>query len=282
MLWNQFCLINVCLVWGGRSFTLAQTVLEHGSATVGFDAYYPVLLAAKAILSPECTVTLLADRAFEYGELLRCLTQWQWDWAIRAKTDLPVTLATGHRDCVEAWLPPPQPAHLFHRVTVLDDVHCHLATAHIPLAGEPWAVLTSRPPSLQTFALYGQRFGGMEPHFKDYKSAAFNLLDSGLREASVLTRLLMLLDTAMLIALLVGAMLVQAGQRSRLDWHGQRGLSFLQLGLRDLARRCYERSVLPVLHHLPCKSPPKAYASLRQQGKLECRIKFAKVVVFSG
>ena len=32
--WNQFGLIDVCLVWGGRSFTLAQTVLEHASATV--------------------------------------------------------------------------------------------------------------------------------------------------------------------------------------------------------------------------------------------------------
>ena len=32
MLWDRFCLIEVCLVWGGRSFTLAQVVLEHGSA----------------------------------------------------------------------------------------------------------------------------------------------------------------------------------------------------------------------------------------------------------
>jgi hypothetical protein len=31
LLWDQFCLIEICLVWGGRSFTLAQTVLEHGS-----------------------------------------------------------------------------------------------------------------------------------------------------------------------------------------------------------------------------------------------------------
>jgi hypothetical protein len=32
MLWNQFCLIEVSLLWGGRSFTLAQRVVEHGSA----------------------------------------------------------------------------------------------------------------------------------------------------------------------------------------------------------------------------------------------------------
>lgn len=28
VLWDQFCWVGVCFVWGGRSFTLAQTVLE--------------------------------------------------------------------------------------------------------------------------------------------------------------------------------------------------------------------------------------------------------------
>ncbi len=32
VLWDQYCLIEVCLIWGGRSIPLGQTVLEHGSA----------------------------------------------------------------------------------------------------------------------------------------------------------------------------------------------------------------------------------------------------------
>ncbi|MGF1497281.1 MAG: hypothetical protein ACFB8W_10720, partial [Elainellaceae cyanobacterium] len=71
-----------------------------------------------------------------------------------------------------------------------------------------------------------------EPHFKDYKSAAFALLDSGLQDAQALTCLVRLLACASLIALVLGMLLVCCGQRPRLDWHGQRGLSFLQLGLR--------------------------------------------------
>lgn len=281
MLWNQFCLIEVCLVWGGRSFTLAQQVIEHGSATVSFETYRPVLAAAKAVLPPQCAVTLLADRGFEHGELCRCLQQWQWDWAIRAKTDLNVTLATGQKHCVEQLLPAPCQAQLLPQVTILDDVPCHLATANLPSAGEPWAVLSSQPPSLQTFALYGQRFGGIEPHFKDYKSAAFHVLASGLRNAQALTCLFMLLDSAILIALIVGMLLVQAHQRSQLDWHAQRGLSFLQLGLRDIARRCYESRALPRLTALTGKSPPTACASRRKQAQLDCRFQFEKVTVFS-
>lgn len=64
---------------------------------------------------------------------------------------------------------------------------CHLATATVAGAKESGAVLSEHPPSLQTFALYGQRLGGIEPHFKDYKSAAFRVLQSGLRDTQALT-----------------------------------------------------------------------------------------------
>lgn len=281
MLWDQFCLIEVCFVWGGRSFTLAQVVIEHGSATVGFDQYQSVLQCAKRVLPPCCQVTLLADRGFEHGNLIRWLQQQNWSWAIRVKSDLKVTLSNGCTQSVEQLLPPEAQAYLFENVQVLDGIACHLVTAEVPDTKDTWAVLSDQSPSLQTFALYGKRFGGIEPHFKDYKSAAFNVLQSGLRTAQALTCLFMLLDCASLIALMLGMMLVQAGERSRLDWHGERGLSFLQLGLRELSRLCYERLSLPKLVALPNTNPLPGCASLRKRDVLDCRIEFSKVVRFS-
>lgn len=281
MLWDQFCLIEVCFVWGGRSFTLSQVVLEHGSATVGFEQYQSVLKRAQQVLPPQCQVTLLADRGFEHGNLMHWLRQQHWSWAIRVKSDLKVTLAGGCTQSVEQLLPPPEQAYLFENVQVLDGIDCHLVTAKVPETKDSWAVLSDQVPSLQTFALYGKRFGGIEPHFKDYKSAAFGVLQSGLRTPQTLTCLFMLLDCASLIALMLGMMLVQAGERARLDWHGERGLSFLQLGLRELSRLCYERLSLPKLLALPKHNPPPACASLRKREALECRIEFSKVVRFS-
>ncbi len=281
MLWGQFCLIEVCFVWGGRSFTLSQVVLEHGSATVGFEQYQSVLKRAQQVLPPQCQVTLLADRGFEHGKLIHWLRQQHWSWAIRVKSDLKVTLADGCSHSVEQLLPPPEQAYLFENVQVLDGIDCHLVTAKVPETKDSWAVLSDQAPSLQTFALYGKRFGGIEPHFKDYKSAAFGVLQSGLRTPQTLTCLFMLLDCASLIALMLGMMLVQAGKRARLDWHGERGLSFLQLGLRELSRLCYERLSLPKLLALPKRNPPPACASLRKREALECRIEFSKVVRFS-
>ena len=218
MLGEQYCLIEVCFVWGGRSFTLAQVVLEHSSATVGFEQYRSVLERAQALLPPGVQVTLLADRGFvreaspteKHGELMRWLNQQQWDWAIRVKSDLLVTTPNGRTQAVETFFPPPEQAYLVGSVQVLGDVDAHLATANVSGAQDTWAVLSSQAVSLKTFALYGQRFGGIEHHFKDYKSAALNVLDSGLCDADALTRLFMLLDCAYLIALILDMMLVQA------------------------------------------------------------------------
>lgn len=146
MLWDQYCLIEVCLIWGGRSIPLAQSVLEHGSATVGFEQYRLVLETVVAVLPDNCLVTLLADRGFEHGALIRWSRHAQWSWCLRAKSDLQITLATGKQQSVAQLLPESGQAYLFHHVTILEDISCHLATANLPTANETWAVLTDSFP----------------------------------------------------------------------------------------------------------------------------------------
>ena len=226
-------------------------------------------------------VTFLAERGFEHGELMRWLTGQGWNWAIRAKSDLQVMLKRGHQSAVAQLLPATGQVHLFHQVQVMGDISCHLAIAHCPHAKKAWAVLSNTPPSLQTFALYGQRFGGIEPHFKDYKSAAFDLMRSRVRDAQALSCLLMLLAVAQLLAIHLGFFLTVVGQRSQLDWHAQRGLSFLQLGLRELQRLCYLRLSLPPFQPLPHCHPLPASASRRKRDTLDSQIEFSRVTVFS-
>jgi hypothetical protein len=281
VLWNEYCLIEVCLIWGGRSISLAQVVLEHGSATVGFEHYRPILEQVLALLPSQSHITLLADRGFEHGELIRWLQHNQWAWAIRAKTDLKVTLPRGKTKSVEQLIPPSEQAYLIPNVTVLGNINCHLATANLPIANDSWAVLSNIPPSLQTFALYGRRFGGIEPHFKDYKSGAFKVTNSHLRNPQALTCLFMLLDSASLIALILGMMLVRLGRRAWLDWHHDRGLSFLQLGLRELQCLLYQGRLLPQLEILPKINPPPACASHSKREKLDYHIEFSRVTTVS-
>ncbi|GAB4440352.1 MAG: IS4 family transposase [Cyanobacteria bacterium J069] len=281
VLWDEYCLIEVCLIWGGRSIPLGQAVLEHGSASVGFEDYRPVLEATLRLLPAGCRVMLLADRGFEHATFIRWLEHHQWSWMIRAKSSLNVTLSPEATVPVERLFAPQGEAYLVPEVTILQDIPCHLATAHLTWAAEPWAVLSNIPPSLQTFEVYGQRFGGIEPHFKDYKSAAFELIRSHLRGAQALSCLLMLLAAATLIAVTIAIVVMRENRRNRLDWHSQRGLSFLQLGLRELKRLCYQHLPIPALLTLPRMSPPPAAASLKKRAKLETKVEFSRVTVFS-
>lgn len=279
--WNAYCLIEVCVVWGGRSFPLAQKVMEHPSATVAYSDYRELLETAQTLLPLNCQVCLLADRGFVHGELIRWLTQQSWHWAIRAKCDLKVMRANGLSCKVAELIAPKEEAYLFHRITILNDIECNLATANLSVAGEAWAVLSDSPASLQVFQRYGQRFGGIEPHFKDYQSAGFELPDSRLRGVPALTTLLLLLATATLISISVAIQLIAAGQRQSLDWHSQRGLSFFQLGLRELHSLCHLRLPIPPFVGLPRSKPKPADASRKKRRQMECRIEFSKVTNFA-
>jgi hypothetical protein len=44
MLWDDYFLVEVTLAWGGRSIVLAQTVLNHKSASIAFDVLFKVLV----------------------------------------------------------------------------------------------------------------------------------------------------------------------------------------------------------------------------------------------
>ena len=104
---------------------------------------------------------------------------------------------------------------------------------------------------------------------------------SHLRDAQALTCLFMLLATASLIAMILGLMLVRLGQRASIDWHDHRGLSFLQLGLRQLHTLLYQQKTLPILQILPRTNPPPSCASIAIREKLDFRIEFARVTIVS-
>jgi hypothetical protein len=281
MFWDTYCLIEVCVAWGGRSITLAQKVIEHGSATVGFEQYLPVLAAAKSRLPAGSQPTLLADRGFEHGELMRWLTKQQWNWGIRVKSNLQITFSNGKTQSLSELFPPKDQAYLFPEVKVLGDVECNLATANCRGVKAPWAVLTNTPISLQTFKLYGKRFGGVEPRFKDYKSGTFDILRSKIRDAQALSNLLMMIEIAEVLAIRLGLIMIETRPRSKIDWHGDRGLSLLQLGIRTVKSLCHQALSLPLLTPIPWMKFSPAYASLKQRAKLEKRIEFSKVVSFS-
>jgi hypothetical protein len=280
MHWNEFCLIQVCIAWGGRSIPIAHDVIKHGSSSVSFEQYLPTLVKAQKMLPENGKVTFLADRGFDHGELMRWLSQQGWNWAIRLKRDILVTVAPNTLPCaVDELVPPENVAYLYSDVEILGDINCHLAVGNWSEAKDVWAVATNTAvvPSVQTFDLYGRRFGGIEPFFKDHKSATFDLPKSRLRNTQALSCLFLLMATAQLLGIAIGFWLVKRKKRSTIDPHTNRGLSFLQLGLRQIQSLCHLQSPLPEFRAIPYYNPPPACASRRKKSRESARIRFPEV-----
>ena len=116
----------------------------------------------------------------------------------------------------------------------------HFGLVHVALArpegvNELWAVVSDEPTSEQTFVEYGWRFQ-IEECFLDDKRGAFNLEDSGLRDAESLERLLLVLGVTMLLLVSEGTQVVSSGSRRVVDAHWARGLSYLKIGWRWVRR----------------------------------------------
>ena len=118
---------------------------------------------------------------------------------------------------------------------------------------------------------------GLSHFFKDYKSAAFDVEKSRLRNAQALSCLFLLMATAQLLGIAIGFWLMRCKQRSTIDPHTNRGLSFLQLGLRKIQSLCYSQLPLPKFQAIPYYNPPPAFSSIRKKAKASAVIRFPQV-----
>lgn len=52
MLWDRYCLIRVCVQYRGRAVPIAWRVMEHGSSSVKFNDYQPLLRRVSKARTP--------------------------------------------------------------------------------------------------------------------------------------------------------------------------------------------------------------------------------------
>ena len=71
-------------------------------------------------------------------------------------------------------------------------------------------------------------------------TGTFDILLSKIRNAQALSNLLMMIEIAEILAIRLGLIMIETRQRNKIDWHGDRGLSLLQLGIRTVKRLCHQ------------------------------------------
>lgn len=278
VLWDRFCMIHLSVVCCGRAVPVLWRVLEHGSATVAFGEYKPVLRRARWLLRQYPDVMLLADRGFANHELMKWLRQSRWHYCLRLPCDVFVHTTRRYPVMVGTLYPPLGEARLYEHVGLwLDGVHCcNLVLATVQGAKESWAVMTDEPPTLKTLWQYALRFQ-VEELFLDSKSGAFQLEDSRLRSTAALERLYLVAAIALLFATTQGMAVQLAGLRQQVDPHWRRGISYLKIGLRWLQGVMHKgRTLLPCVPLLP-QDPQPCFASLNAKRDYEDQIWFTRI-----
>ena len=278
VLWNRFCMIHLSVVCCGRAVPFLWQVLEHGSSTVAFSEYQPLLRRAHWFLRHHRDVMLLADRGFANHELMQWLRRSRWHYCLRLPCDVFIHTSRRYPIMVGTLYPPVGEARLYQNIGLwLDGTHrCNLVLATVQGAKESWAVITDAPPTLQTLWHYAMRFQ-VEELFLDSKSGVFELEDSRLRSATALERLYLVAAVALLFATTQGMAVQLAGLRQQVDPHWRRGISYLKIGLRWLQGVMHKgRTVLPCVPLLP-NDPQPCFASLKAKHDYDDHIWFYRI-----
>jgi hypothetical protein len=231
LLWEQYCVIRISIIYRGRAIPLVWQVIAHASSSVAYETYQALLDKAATLLPLNCAVVFLADRGFADTALMAHATRLGWHWRIRIKGCF-VVYRRGHRRLkLSNYELKPGQAHFWHHVQITNEHYgpVHLALAHLAENGERWLVVSDEPTNLTTLDEYGLRFD-IEENFLDDKSNGFQLESSLIRSADALTRLGFVLAITTLYLVAQGTEVVKQGKRRWVDAHWFRGNSYLKIG----------------------------------------------------
>lgn len=265
LLWNQYCLIRLSVVYRGRAVPLVWEVLAHGSSSVAHDTYAALLEAVPALLPAGVKVVFLADRGFADTELLAQLQRLGWHFRIRIKATFSVLRPGQPVGKVEDCSLAPGRALFLHNVAITAEPFgpVSLALARHSSTGEYWDIVSDDPTGVPTFAEYGRRFD-IEENFLDDKSNGFQLESSLVRDADALTRLCFVLAVATLYLVAQGTQVVAQQKRRWVDPHWLRGNSYLRIGwqwVKTALARGWELFATLHLSGAPDPEPCRASAS---------------------
>src|SRR5512143_3314033 len=268
MLWGQYGMIRLSVIYRGRAVPLIWQVMEHRSAQVAFRVYRRLLQQSAKRLPPGTRkVVVLADRGFADVALMRLCDRLGWRYRLRIKSNFLV-YRPGHGSAfVRQLLPKRQGKAVFlHYVTLTGERYgsVHLALARPQGEKDPWLIVSNELTGLQTFKEYGLRFD-IEENFLDDQSNGFQLEESKLQSAEALTRLFFGIATATLYLVVQGSEVMAQGRRREVDPHWFRGSSYVKIGwqwLKHAMNKSWQLITGWCLHG--GEDPEPAMASRRQ------------------
>lgn len=252
----------VAVGWHGRALPLRWRTWRADAPGQDWAGATRTLLGeVAALLPPEVTPVLMADRGLSGAPLAALARDLGWHLLVRVQKQTRLRLPDGTvcpigdlapapgtaacLDGVRVYAPRAKPAA--HWVSDWDAAPTLNAVAVWRRGDkEPWLLVTDRPARRRRRADYRRRTWE-EELFRDLKGMGWGWDKSRVRRPERVARLVLVLAVATLWALALGQRVVRRGQRRGLEDRSRRCYSHFQLGLRRVRRALANDDDVPCL-----------------------------------
>ena len=196
---DGFELLMVSIRTKERAIPVLWEVIET-QGEIGFDVQEPLLREVAKRIPKRTPVILMADRFYGTPALVRLCKELQLGYRIRLKSNLTLLHEDTPLSGVDMGV---LKLHALEHVLLCGKVLTNVGYLHEPGHEEPWIIAMDAKPTRHRVLDYGLRWG-IESMFSDLKSRGFKLTDTRLKTAKRLSRLLLVLTTAMMWAVSTG------------------------------------------------------------------------------
>ena len=240
-------LVMVALAYRKRAIPLKWMQIPYGGASI--ETYIHLLGTCKHLLPPNVAITVHGDAEFGAMPMLHFVRQQNWHFIFGQRVHYQVRPVHLTHWQALADLPVESRRGLYLENMVLTKQHRYSTVnlfAFVQPGTDTRFYATSLPVTAPLRQL-GKRRWSIEPCFQDFKSSGWQVDKSQLRDATLREGLLVLLACSYLWLTCLGRWLGKTGQRSLIDTHTNRQLSYFRLGWDWLVYQFRQGCTIPHL-----------------------------------
>jgi hypothetical protein len=176
-------------------------IVKETKGAIGFSEQKLLLEVIHSWLPKGCKPMLAGDRFYGTANLVQWCQQHEWSYRLRLKGNFYVYQDSGDDKTLDQIKK--EGKRNLERARFRSGMVTHVGILHEPGHEEPWYIAMDSPPNEYKTRDYGMRWG-IENMFSDFKSRGFSIMQTHIRFADRLEKLILVLSIALHWAVSVG------------------------------------------------------------------------------
>lgn len=169
-------------------------LVKETKGGIGFNEQKKLLEVVRGWFPEGCCPMLAGDRFYGTADLVNWCQQHGWQYRLRLKGNLCIFQDLGEDKTLDQLKA--GSAHKLEKARFRSGMVTHVGILHEAGHPEPWYIAMDSPPTQYKTRDYGMRWG-IENMFSDFKSRGFSLMQTHIRLADRLGRLVLVLSIAL-------------------------------------------------------------------------------------